>query len=376
MTGFSRTLALTAGLTAGLSIVAGTAWAQSNIYPTFGVHNPPGFSNCPWDDCVVPRTAGEPTDPSFPAFWSTNWTMYRVFKGYPETPPPYEGKPPAPLKEGEDYEASVGSTYYDSTVAGPMGEGAMMEHYEKRCLPIFPGSNHYTCSFVSIGDRAFFLTYEEDRPAGMPPCCLFSPINHPPRRDFIKHLPYAKGDSAQLGYRIQGYSIWVGTAGGPAQTGVSPDQTANGGILFGYAFNAKATQDSEGLTDEAYRYPPNVPPGPKTVPVASPGADPEPYRKPQSFYFSGVPKSVKAPLPDAPIVTQIFNNFAQVRPDPAKTWDLVGKMCTGVIPECQLFNRSGTATATAAPTVAPAAVGATAVSTPAAPGTWGSIPPK
>ncbi|WP_109110098.1 hypothetical protein [Azospirillum sp. TSO35-2] len=378
MTGFIRTIA--AGFTAalGLAVLAGAGAAQAkdfgNIYATFGTHNPPWVSNCPWKGCVYPRNAGEPTDPLFPAFWSTNWTMYRVFNKYPENPPPYDGKPPPALKEGEDYEVSYGSTYYDSTVAGPMGKGAMMEHYEKRCLPIFPGSNHYTCSFVSIGDRAFFLTYEQDRPAGMPPCCSFSPLNHPPRRDFIKHLPYSTGDSARLNYQVQGYSIWVGTAGGPAQTGVSPDQTANGGIMFGYAFNAKATADGEGLTDEPYRYPPNVPVAKPGKPVPSEGASTEPYRKPQSFYFSGVPKLPTVALPDAPIVSQNFSNFAQVRPDPAKTWDLVGKMCVGEIPNCELFNRPAEnppTTTGAVQSVAPVPASVTAV-----PGTWGSIPSK
>lgn len=376
MTGHYCHLGLLGAVAAlGLTAAAGTAWAQArNIYPTFGVHNPPGFSNCPWKGCVYPRNAGEPSDPHFPAFWSTNWTMYRVFKGYADHPPPYDGKPPAPLKDGEDYEVSYGSTYYDSTVAGPMGKGAMMEHYEKRCLPIFPGSNQYTCSFVSIGDRAFFLTYEQDRPKGMPACCSFSPLNHPPRRDFIKHLPYAKSDSAQLDYRIQGYSIWVGTAGGPAQTGVSPDQTANGGILFGYAFNAKETADTDGLAAEPYRTPPGVASAAAGVPVPSEGAQTAPYRKPQSFYFSGVPYSEQTPLPNAPIVSQNFSNFAQVRPDPAKTWDLVTKMCVGPIPDCHLFNRPATETASAS-AVGAKAVPAAAIA-PAAPGTWGSIPAK
>ena len=46
-------------------------------------------------------------------------------------------------------------------------------------------------------------------PAGMPPICLFSDLNHPPRRDFIKHLPYSPGDSQRLGGRVQAYSFWT-----------------------------------------------------------------------------------------------------------------------------------------------------------------------
>ncbi|MGL1446916.1 hypothetical protein ACSTIZ_00215, partial [Vibrio parahaemolyticus] len=68
------------------------------------------------------------------------------------------------------------------------------EHYEKKCLPIFPMENNYSCSFISLGPIAFFVTYD-DRPKDMPKVCLFSPLNHPPARDFIKHLPYSLGDS-------------------------------------------------------------------------------------------------------------------------------------------------------------------------------------
>lgn len=130
------------------------------VYPTYGVHNPPQYSPCAVADCVYPREAGEPSDQQYPAYWSSRWVMYRVFRGYAEAPPPYAGRPPAPLREGEDYEVSYGATYYDSTWRGPTGEGAMMEFYDKRCLPIFPIDNHFTCAFISLGDIAFFVTYD------------------------------------------------------------------------------------------------------------------------------------------------------------------------------------------------------------------------
>jgi hypothetical protein len=209
--------------------------------------------------------------------------------------------------EGRDYEASSGTTFYDSTWNG--GRGAMMEYYDKRCLPIFPLPNNYTCAFISLGDTAFFVTYDADRPEGMPPVCLFSPRNHPPRRDFIKHLPYSQGDSDRLGGRVQGYSFWVDHATGkPIQTGVSPDRTQDGAIMFGYAFNSQATPDRVE----------------KTV---------APYRHPQSFYFSGFPV---APA-NAPIVSQNYTNFAMVRPDPAKTWAQVSGLDPKTLPRCQLF---------------------------------------
>jgi hypothetical protein len=225
--------------------------------------------------------------------------MYRVFGRYRDYPPPYRGRPPAPLREGTDYEVSYGASYYDSTWRGPTGEGAMMEHYEKRCLPIFPIPNNYTCSFISLGEVAFFVTYDQDRPAGMPPVCLFSPLNHPPRTDFVSHLPYSPGDSRRLGSGAQAYSFWVDPDSGPVQTGASPDRTADGKILFGYAF---------------------APNGGGVV-------------QPQSFYFSGYPLTP----PEAPIVSQNYTDFKETKPDPARTWDQVSGLDVSKLPPCQLF---------------------------------------
>jgi hypothetical protein len=270
------------------------------VYATYGVHNPPNVSPCAYPDCRYTRTHGEPPDPQYPPYWTSRWTMYRVYNQYAQYPPPYNGKPPAPMKEGVDYEVSYGTSYYDSTWSGKYGEGAMEEHYEKRCLPIFPINNQFTCSFISLGDIAYFVTYPEDRPQGMPPVCLFSNRNHPPRRDFIVHLPYAAGDSKQLGDGAQGYSFWIAASDGkPVQTGVSPDRTADGDILFGYAF----------------------------MPVG--GA-----MQPQSFYFSGYP----LPPANAPIVSQNYTNWAPVKPDPKTTWDQVINVDPDSIPQCQLFN--------------------------------------
>ena len=180
------------------------------VYPTYGVHNPPKYSPCACSDCLYQRGPGEPSDPLYPEYWTAKWTMYRVFNKYVEFPPPYDGPPPSALKAGVDYQVSYGTSYYDSTWRGPNGEeGAMMEYYDEWSLPIFPMDNHFSSSFVSLGDKAYFITYDKDRPKGMPPICQFSDLNHPPHRDFIKHLPYSKGDSERLCKRIQGYSFWT-----------------------------------------------------------------------------------------------------------------------------------------------------------------------
>lgn len=281
------------------------------VFPTYGVHNPPECSPCATSDCLYARGPGEPSDPTLPLFWSARWTMYRVFRKYAESPPPWNGPPPAELEEGEDYQVSYGATFYDSTWRGPNGEqGAMMEHYVEWSLPIFPFDNHFTCSFISLGDNAYFLTYDEDRPKGMVPICLFSDLDHPPRRDFIKHLPFSREDSERLGRRVQAYSFWAGRDGEPPiQTGASPDRTADQAILFGYAFHSQWAPDAADGTAA-------------------------PYRHPHSFYFSGHASDP----PDAPIVSQYFTEFAMIRPDPAETWNLVDEFAAGrPIPTCTLF---------------------------------------
>ncbi len=285
-----------------------------NVYPTYGVHNPPKYSPCTHPDCLYPRGPGEPSDPLYPLYWSAKWTMYRVYKQYAEFPPPYDGQPPEALVDGEDYQTSYGQTYYDSTWRGPNGEeGFMMEHYDDYSLPIFPIPNNFTSSFVSFGNTAYFITYEKDRPEGMPPVCLFSTLNHPPTRDFIKHLPYSKSDSQQLDNRIQGYSFWTGN-NGPAQVGVSPVPALSTGlIMFGYAFYSHFEADS-----------------------ASPEAPV--YRHPQSFYFSGYP----LPPANAPIVSQNYTEFSMIKPDADQILAQVTEMAggdLGKVAPCNLFGR-------------------------------------
>ncbi len=291
---------------------------RAQVYATYGVHNSDHGDVCANPDCRYVRGPSEPVDPIYPPYWSSNWTMYRVFNNYAKNPPPYHGLPPATLRPGVDYEVSYGASYYDSTWLGPTGVGAMMERYDKRCLPIFPISNHFSCAFISLGEVAYFVTYPQDRPAEMPPVCLFSPKNHPPPRDVVSHLPYSRGDSKRLGPFAQGYSFWISaTDGKPVQTGASPDHTANAAILFGYAFDRTAT-----------------------------GA-----MRPQSFYFSGFPL---APA-NAPIVSQNYTDFKVARPDPAKTWNQIKNLDPTKLPKCRLFDppsssKALSATARTAPT--------------------------
>ncbi len=148
--------------------------------------------------------------------------MYRVMHNYEKTRRPTAI--PSTLTPA-DYTVSRGTSYYDTAYIPADGDGfgAMMEHYEKYCLPIFPiKNNNYTCSFVSLGNKAYFLTYPQDRPKDMPACCMFSPMNHPPRQDFIQHLPYSAERSQNLDGSVQAYALDL--------------QSPQGPILFGYAF--------------------------------------------------------------------------------------------------------------------------------------------
>jgi len=287
-----------------------SANSQGNIYSTYGTHNPPHYSKCDPSNCIYTRKSGEPTDPEFPVHWTSNWDMYRVFKKYEEFLPPYNN-PPSGLKEGIDYEVSTGTTYYDSEWSSHFprwpGIGAMREKYNKRCLPIFPISNHFSCSFISLGDTAIFQTYPEDRPPGMPEYCLFSRLNYPPHRDFIKHLPYSAGDSANLKNRIQGYSFWLSRKDGkPIQIGVSPYHAVDA-IMFGYAFWREPSPDASEPQSK-------------------------PYRHPQSFYFSGYPKQPA----NAPIVSQNYTDFSMRKPPP-ETWSKVEALNPEELPACKLF---------------------------------------
>lgn len=277
-----------------------SAPAMAQVYATYGAHNPPEASPCQVENCVYPRPPGAPSDPLWPEYWQSDWTMYRVYEGYADNPPPYADQPPA----GTEYQTSYGATYYDSTWRSGSGEGAMMESYDDYCLPIFPLENAYSCKFISLGNTAYFVA-GDGRPGWVPEVCLFSPMNHPPRRDFISHLPWSKGDSERLsqqagGVAAQAYSMWVSAVNGYVmQEGAAPDQTDHGGILFGYGFMA----DADG------------------------------QMQPQSFYFSGYPL---APA-NAPIVSQNYTDFAATQPPP-DTWSQVAGLDPDTLPKCQLFD--------------------------------------
>ena len=263
-------------------------------YETYGVHNNLG---CNKDNayCLAPRSRNAPSNPILPLEWISDWTMYRVKKNYKDNPPPYTN-PPSTL-EPEDYSVSYGTTFYDANYLPLHGDGigAMMVHYDKYCLPIFPiANNNYTCSFISLGNKTYFLTYQHNRPQHMPACCLFSSNHHAMRPDFVKHLNYDFLRSKQLNHSILVYS--------------RQQLTMHGQVLFGFAFHKAVSPDA----------------------FNTPG-----YQHPHSYFFSGDFNTA-----NAPIVSQNYTSFRAEKPDPEHTWERISRMCPATPKPCQLFNYS------------------------------------
>ncbi|AGP38733.1 hypothetical protein BE04_21790 [Sorangium cellulosum] len=305
-------LLLTAACGAGPSGDAGAG--PDNVFPTNGTHNEPDASRkcmacSDSPTCTCTRKSGEPTpDPQWPAAWVSDWNMYRAHENWQANPPPY-ADPPKTLAPS-DYELSQGTSYYDSTYkpADGDGEGAMMEYYRRRCLPIFPKSNHYSCAFVSLGNKAYFFGFPEEAPQAPDLSktayfCFFSPNNHPPRPNFVEHLPYNPDDTARVP-DIQAYSLTAPVPAGPP-------------ILFGYAFEKNSRADAGG------------------------GA---PYQHPFAFYFSGYIEldehgQPTHGAPDAPYVSQNYVGFHQEKPGAfADLWAKVDQYRKEKkAPDCTLF---------------------------------------
>ncbi|WP_440055266.1 hypothetical protein ACSLBF_03755 [Pseudoalteromonas sp. T1lg65] len=290
------------------------------VYSTNGVHSDHGC-NAKNNHCIAPRTAADPQDPQFPDYWISDWTMFTVLNeaASEANPPPY-ANPPTTLKQS-DYKVSFGTSYYDSTYNKAAAEksadkenyGAMMEYYNDFCLPIFGKTikeSETDCAFVSLGKKAYYITFDKSNnnseQAFPEPtsCCQFSPNNHPPRTDFLKHLDYWPEASKNLNNSVQAYywkALW------------SPG--AEQQILFAYAFNNYKSPEGN-------------------MPRAS-----EWYQHPQSFFFSGMINQGTAAEPDfiAPIISQNYTSFRKQQPNP-ELWQNVVQWCPAKkIQKCRLF---------------------------------------
>jgi hypothetical protein len=134
----------------------------------------------------------------------------------------------------------------------------------------------------------------------MPKVSLVLTAQSPTPPDFISHLPYGAGDSAQIGKGDQGLFVLGERQGRTVvQTGASPECTGDGAILFGYAFQA----------DDTGRM------------------------LPQSVYFSDYPL---APA-NAPIISQNYTAFSATQPV-ASLWEEVAGLDPKTLAACQLFD--------------------------------------
>ncbi|MCG9693817.1 hypothetical protein L1D55_19060 [Vibrio sp. Isolate22] len=287
------------------------------IYPTNGVH-----SDCLCTEqnnyCVAERNDNDPIDPSFPDYWMSEWTMYTITNeaASKANPPPYSS-PPSTLTPS-DYIVSYGASYYDSKwrpkkPTDKEDVGAMLEYYDKFCLPIFGRTiedNQHSCAFVSLGKQAYYLTFPDGDNMKTnsskqmlnqlkPDCCMFSPSNHPPRTDFIKHLDYWPQASQNLNSSVQAYywkQMWEE---------VKPP------ILFAYAFY-------------------------KPVPAQLASTFSKLEQNPQSFFFTGSLEIEGEPLD--PMVSQNYVNFQRRKPN-TELWDSVKKWCPiDTTEKCRLFS--------------------------------------
>ena len=286
------------------------------VYSTNGVHSDHGCDETP-NNCIAPRNGSDPADPRFPEYWISDWTMFTVLNETASAvnPPPYSNPPITLLPD--DYRVSYGTSYYDNSYKpeNPGDEedyGAMLEYYNDFCLPIFGKTlqgNSETCAFASLGNNAFFLEFDDKHPDAAPSCCQFSPKNHPPRPDFLKHLDYWPDASTRLNSSVQAYywkKLW------------EPD--ANPRILFAYAFNKETSPQGQMPQQSAW------------------------YQHPQSFFFSGRitlvegnPAEQQMPVIIEPIISQNYTSFRVEKPDP-RIWENVAQWCPlETIKKCHLF---------------------------------------
>ena len=54
-----------------------------------------GPALAPLPTAVYAGQKGRPADPTYPPYWQSDWTMYRVFGNYADALPPYHGTRPA-----------------------------------------------------------------------------------------------------------------------------------------------------------------------------------------------------------------------------------------------------------------------------------------
>jgi len=229
---------------------------------TIGAHNQ-AVGTCPnmqQPSAPGPRPLRTHTwAPSFVVDWEF------VFVHREDDAPPYLPHPRTP------FNITRGRTWYSTS-----GSALMRESYETYCIPVFAEGvmamrNDFACDFINVDNASFVITHE-DRPIGVPPCCIIGEPFHPPPRNFHTRMP--RHWRSKVGdVQVDWGAVWDKEAG-----------------IFAYGFEGKSVD----------------------VPFA--------------FYMKGVPWM-------AAWMWQRFQNFERVEPDPA-VWELpktceIARPCPG-----------------------------------------------
>ncbi|EFA76268.1 hypothetical protein PPL_10029 [Heterostelium album PN500] len=159
--------------------------------------------------------------PFWPTQWVTDWTI--IYTSSDQEPPFSNNNIPPPFKGGS------GRTYYD------WSNQAMHEVYNDFCVPIFSNGSDWTCDFINVKGVSYLVTHD-DRPADVPPCCIFGDPWYPPAPNFIQTCGAVQNVTSSLnGQQVDYWTIYL------------PDSGS-----FGYGFYANGT--SNGWTPASFYF--------------------------------------------------------------------------------------------------------------------------
>ena len=123
----------------------------------------------------------------WPEQFIVDWKFYFLMDEA-DKPPYASGAPSSP------HNVTKGTTWYQVVNSEVRN---MRESYESYCIPVFGDPtapmgvrNDYSCDFINVGaTNTSYVVTHEDRPEGVPECCIIGRPFHPPPQDFHKAMP-------------------------------------------------------------------------------------------------------------------------------------------------------------------------------------------
>lgn len=175
-------------------------WPQDGPCPNMAQPSPPPSPGIPAHDI----------NHTWPEQFSVQWKFY--FVPDDSDTPPYTPDPKTP------FNVTTGSTFYYHNAT--LGLSNMREVYEQYCIPVFgdPSSpmgaaNNYSCEFLNVGaTNTSFVVLHDDRPAGLPECCIIGKPFHPPPPTFAAALP-VKWSEVVMGTVVDWNAVYDNEAG-------------------------------------------------------------------------------------------------------------------------------------------------------------------